>query len=156
MYDNSDSGCVVGTMSDRGIVNYAGAGTPRSGYFTNWATLAGCELRSAGVVVESYANLKDAGATLTPDPARFSRYAVSAVSENMTVSNTANTSSPEGCTLALQLTSSGSYNVNWGSAYLSNAGSALSANATTVGQVVNASFIRRAGKWYLEHAISVA
>ena len=105
---------------------------------------------------DTYANIKDAGASITPLPDSYGRYNVTALSQSMTINNTAGARSCEGMVLEFAIASSGSYNVNYASGYLDASGSALSATALTSGQTLFARFQQTNGDWYLISPIVVA
>lgn len=156
IYDTSAGGCTVGHVNDDAF-GVHGVASEQTIFVDTTSLALRAKYSTRKTLSGTYAAIKDVGASITPKPATYGSYVVSALTENVTISNTTGSASPEGIRLELRVTASGaSRNVNWSSLYLDQTRSALSATSVPDGQTMTAIFERIAGAWILVSAISVA
>jgi len=155
VYDLGCISCNIDQMMDYGYSTSVVA-SKQSVLHTVNNSLKGLHIQNKMLINDTYANLKDAGATVTPLPDVYSDYIIQDISASMTVNNTSASRSGEKSTLSFEISSTGSFNVFFGTDYLDNSGGALGATALTAGQSLTAVFKRQKGKWYLQQAIRVA
>lgn len=150
----------AGATGHIGIVNNQafgkhGISDERGMVLTDNTSIAAVTIGKRPAISDTYANLKDAGAAITPKPDVYGAYNVTGVSESMTVNNTSGSTSCEGMEITFKIGSSGSFNVNWGSEYLDYDGSALGAVALTAGQSVYSRFVQQNGTWVAIQPVTV-
>lgn len=132
-----------------------GIADERGMVLTDNTALAAVTIGKRPAIADTYAALKDAGASITPEPDVYGAYDVSAISESMSVINTSSSKSCEGMELVFKIGSTGSFNVNWGSDYFDYDGSALGAVALTAGQSVHGRFVQQNGTWVAVQPVKV-
>jgi hypothetical protein len=155
LYDQSLRGCTIQNMVNPSYGQHGVVGE-ETAVFSNNSSLNGCFVDRRMTVSNTYANLKDVGAAITPKPDTYGRYNITDITENMTINNTAGGRSCEGMVIEFAVESNGSYNLNFGAGYLDASGSAISATALTSGQTAFARFQQTNGDWYLISPIVVA
>ena len=155
LYDLSLRGCTIQNMVNPAYGQHSISGE-ETAVFSNNSSLNGCFVDRRMTASDTYANLKDAGATITPKSDTYGRYNITDITETMTISNTTNARSCEGMVLEFAVESNGSFNLNFGSVYLDASGSAISATALTASQTAFARFQQINSNWYLISPIVVA
>jgi len=155
LYDTSLKGCSVENILNNAYGQH-GIAVENTVYFANNTSLAGCFVNRRMTVSDTYANLKDVAATISPQPDTYGRYNVTDITESMTILNTTASLSCEGMFIEFAVESNGSYNLNFGAEYLDASGSAIPATALTSSQTAFSRFQQTNGKWYLISPIVVA
>jgi hypothetical protein len=151
----------AGATGHIGVVNNSAYGAhaiadERGMFLSDNTSLQAVTIGKRPAVADTYANLKDAGASITPKPDVYGAYSVTGLSESMTVINTSGSTSCEGMEITFKIGSSGSFNVNWASGYFDYDGSALGAVALTAGQSVHARFVQQNGDWLAIQPVTVS